>query len=229
MNLAEDGDIYKKFLKKASTLWEDFTTGKKKTKDDNEPLPKKNFKKIKSLNPNKPKVNEQLQLKAKGNEQIPVKTKATAGKNNSIAFTNQNSMKKQKKTLICQGASDNDANKRIIITTTKTKPCEEITVEVKSNYFDDSKSKTGKSSQLQVLENVLSAKSINNKTEAIESEHKREFMISKKVKEIYSDNERRQKSHKNVSQERIVMKEKLIRIKRPQDAHCDYDQAATTG
>ena len=39
-----DGDIYKKYLKKASTLWEDFTTGKKKTKEESAEIIKPNVK-----------------------------------------------------------------------------------------------------------------------------------------------------------------------------------------
>jgi len=61
----DDGDIYLKYLKKASMLWEDFTTGKKKIKEESsDALPKKQKPKNKLLNANKT-VREQSKTQKK--------------------------------------------------------------------------------------------------------------------------------------------------------------------
>lgn len=97
-------------MNKATTIWEDFTTGKKKPKEESEPVPKKAIKKLKSMNANKNKQNDVT---------VP-KTKTIPAKVNSAAVSHSNSLKKPKKTIV--DTENEDGERQRIIITTKSKP-----------------------------------------------------------------------------------------------------------
>jgi hypothetical protein len=105
-----DGDIYLKYLKKANTIWEDFTTGKKKVKEESSDDNAKRavFKKTKSVTIKSKVDNLKPQPKVPAN-----KTAALA------AVPHCNSVKKKtKKTILNQ--EDDIAEPRKMIITTKT-------------------------------------------------------------------------------------------------------------
>ena len=103
-----DGDIYMKYLKKAMTIWEDFTTGKKKVKEESSEAPGRKMRtKNKSININK-----------NSKESNKLQRKITDSKTNSYQNSQSNVKKKVKKTLICQETPASEPNK--IIITTKT-------------------------------------------------------------------------------------------------------------
>jgi hypothetical protein len=151
----DDGDIYTKYLKKANTIWEDFTTGKKKPKEES-PLKiskKTTVKKMKSLNASKAKQSE-----GEGKPQPNNLGKA------SSAVTHNTSVKKKIKKVVGSEGQDKIEHKRIIITSQPT--IEEVLhekknltdvesqskkipiLEQKNNKNKAGLSKTGKSSQL---------------------------------------------------------------------------------
>lgn len=103
----DDGDIYLKYLKKAATIWEDFTTGKKKPKEESDAAGKKSaMKKAKSINP-----------KIKATEGQPQKVKPAVSKTNSAAVTHSNSIKKKVKKTLINMENEKEEPRRIIITT----------------------------------------------------------------------------------------------------------------
>ena len=103
----DEGDIYLKYLKKAATIWEDFTTGKKKVKEEPSDAQKKpNIKKTKSVN-TKSKISE-----------IPKPlAKAPATKANSAAVSHSNSIKKKSKKMILTNENGIEEQRKIVITT----------------------------------------------------------------------------------------------------------------
>lgn len=98
-------------MNKASTIWEDFTTGKKKVKEESSDAPrsKPNVNKTKSVNP-KSKISETQKAMVK----LPV------AKTNSAAVSHSNSIKKKSRKMILTNENGIEEQRKIIITT-KTK------------------------------------------------------------------------------------------------------------
>lgn len=150
-----DGDIYTKYLKKASTIWEDFTTGKKKPKEEPPPkiTKKVTMKKMKSMNTSKAKQSE-------GESKQQPNSLAKA----SSVITHNTSVKKKFKKVVGTEGEDKIEHKRIIITSQPTideevpenkiltdveRQSKKIPVlEEKNRPNKPGLSKTGKSSQL---------------------------------------------------------------------------------
>lgn len=82
----DEGDIYLKYLRKANMIWEDFTTGKKKPKEE----PQEAQNKKADMNRTKP-----LNQRTKSTNAPQVKPKPVAVKANSAAISQSNSIKKK--------------------------------------------------------------------------------------------------------------------------------------
>lgn len=82
----DEGDVYLRYLRKANMIWEDFTTGKKKPKDEPQESQSKkaDLNRMKSLNPRTKSTNAQQ-----------IKPKPVATKTNSAAVSHSNSIKKK--------------------------------------------------------------------------------------------------------------------------------------
>ena len=105
--------------------------------------------------------------------------------------------------MFSQDTTDESQNNRIIITT-KTKPSDDLSVEVKTNYYDDIKSKTGTKSQLESLQNITSSRSIDKKQSILHSRTNNDDIIhSQKTKQIYHENDPRYVINQRTSHENI--------------------------
>lgn len=104
----DGGDIYLKYLKKASDIWEDFTTGKKKVKEESsDAIPRKT----------KPKIRPAHMSKTT-KDFHKVEKKHIEPKVNTLISSQPTIKTKSKKTIICD---ENNNNPKKMVITTKTK------------------------------------------------------------------------------------------------------------
>lgn len=113
----DGGDIYLKYLKKASTIWEDFTTGKKKVKEESsDAIPKRP----------KPKIKPAHFAKT-GKDFHKHEKRHIEPKVNTLINSQPTIKTKSKKTVVCD---DENNNPKKMIITTKTK---ETTIPLEKN------------------------------------------------------------------------------------------------
>lgn len=83
--------------------------------------------------------------------------------------------------------------------------------------------------KLETFQNVVSSRSIDRKIDQNRVTTRKDFIISQKAKEIYSDSEIKPKMNASkYSQNRVLKQSMAVKIKQSHDPSPDYDQIPTT-
>ena len=100
-----------------------------------------------------------------------------------------------------------------------------MSVEIKTNYYDEIKSKTGTKSRLESLYNIASSRSINRKEPyTLHSWTNNGIIFSQKAKEIYSNKKSKYAINQMTSHEQTINHENIVKLKRQHGFSNDYDQ-----